>query len=291
MELTRIGRELKCKNVRGENNIPAEDGNSSAWLWQEINIERKVPWTPHGLFFFLQKNWLFLAVSKTIQKISKLSDLLLWQLWQATIQLRVQSLEKLKEALWSPPSQGSKICIYKKIKVRNGRQKISESSSATSNLFVEACYWLNDDQQKRNSNQEMPCQQTLDEAQWSSSHGLLIPGNAAAVATAPTYPHLCFWLECLFCLCNCSLLFSARRVSTPGFSISSAIHFEQDVISEQHGCFLLHFLNFFTCPLNKEMNEYSGMVEWIQFYERSYETWKGWKCNKVSWTQIATLPI
>jgi hypothetical protein len=32
MELTRIGRELKCKNVRGGNNIPAEDGYSSAWL-------------------------------------------------------------------------------------------------------------------------------------------------------------------------------------------------------------------------------------------------------------------
>jgi hypothetical protein len=32
MELTRIGRELKFKNVRGGNNIPAEDGNSSAWL-------------------------------------------------------------------------------------------------------------------------------------------------------------------------------------------------------------------------------------------------------------------
>ncbi len=205
MELTRIGRELKCKNVRGGNNIPAEDGNSSAWLWQQINIERKVPWTPHGLFSFLQKNWLFLAVSKTIQKISKLSDLLLWQLWQAKIQLRVQSLEKLKEALWSPTSQGSKICIYKKIKVRNGRRKISESSSATSNLFVEACCPLNDDKQKRNSNQEMAYQQTLHEARWSSSHGLFIPGNAAAVATAPTYPHLCCWLECLLCLCNCSL--------------------------------------------------------------------------------------
>jgi hypothetical protein len=60
--------------------------------------------------------------------------------------------------------------------------------------------------------------------------------------------------------------FSARRVSTPGFSISSAIHFEQDVMSEQQGFFLL------------------------QFYERSYETWKGRKFNKVSWTQIATLP-
>ncbi len=84
--------------------------------------------------------------------------------------------------------------------------------------------------------------------------------------------------------------FSARRVSTPGFSISSVIHFEQDIISEQQGFFLLHFLNFFTSLLNKEMNEYSGMVEWIQFSERSYDTWKGWKCNKVSWTQIATLP-
>ncbi len=209
MELTKIGRELKCKNVRRGNNIPAEDGNSSAWLWQQINIERKVPWTPHGLFFFfffLQKNWLFLAVSKTIQKISKLSDLLLWQLWQAKIQLRVQSLEKLKEALWSPPtSQGSKLCIYNKSKVRNGRRKITESSTATSNLFVEACCWLNDDKQKRNSNQEMTYQQTLDEAPWSSSHGLLMPGNAAAVATAPTYRHLCCWLECLLCLCNCSL--------------------------------------------------------------------------------------
>jgi hypothetical protein len=55
--------------------------------------------------------------------------------------------------------------------------------------------------------------------------------------------------------------FSARRVSTPGFSISSAIHFEQDIISEQQGFFLLHFLNFFTCPLNKEMTEYSSMKE------------------------------
>jgi hypothetical protein len=55
--------------------------------------------------------------------------------------------------------------------------------------------------------------------------------------------------------------FSARRVSTPGFSISSAIHFEQDIISEQQGFFLLHFLNFFTCPLNKEMNEYSSLKE------------------------------
>jgi hypothetical protein len=32
MELTRIGRELKFKNVRGGNNIPAEDGNSSVGL-------------------------------------------------------------------------------------------------------------------------------------------------------------------------------------------------------------------------------------------------------------------
>jgi hypothetical protein len=32
MELTRIGRELKFNNVTGWNNIPAEDGNSSAWL-------------------------------------------------------------------------------------------------------------------------------------------------------------------------------------------------------------------------------------------------------------------
>jgi hypothetical protein len=55
-----------------------------------------------------------LAVSKTIQKISKLSDLLLWQLWEAKIQWRVQSLEMLKEALWSLTSQGSKLCIYKK---------------------------------------------------------------------------------------------------------------------------------------------------------------------------------
>jgi hypothetical protein len=133
---------LKCKNVRGGNNIPAEDGYSSAWLWQQINIERKVPWTPHGLFFFffLQKNWLFLAVSKTIQKISKLSDLLLWQLWQAKFQWRVQSLEKLKEALRSLTSQGSKLCIY-----MNGRRKISESSSATSDFCVEACRWLNND--------------------------------------------------------------------------------------------------------------------------------------------------
>jgi hypothetical protein len=137
--------------VRGVNNIPAEDGNSSAGLWQQINIERKVPWTPHGLFFFffLQENWFFLAVSRIIQKISKVSDLLLWHLWQAKFQWRVQSLEKLKEALWSLTSQGSKLCIYKKNKVRNGRRKISESSSATSNLFVEACCWLNDDKQKR----------------------------------------------------------------------------------------------------------------------------------------------
>jgi hypothetical protein len=193
--------------VRGWNNIPAEDGNSSAWLWQQINIERKVPWTPHGLFFFffLQKNWFFLAVSRIIQKISKVSDLLLWQLWQAKFQWRVQSLEKLKEALWSLTSQDSKLCIYKKNKVRNGRRKISESSSATSNLFVEACCWLNDDKQKRNSNQEMAYQETLHEAQWSSSHGLLIPGNTAAVATTPTYPDLCCSLERLFCLCNCSL--------------------------------------------------------------------------------------
>jgi hypothetical protein len=194
--------------VTGWNNIPAEDGNSSAWLWQQINIERKVPWTPHGLFFFfffLQKNWFFLAVSRIIQKISKVSDLLLWQLWQAKFQWRVQSLEKLKEALWSLTSQGSKLCIYKKNKVRNGRRKISESSSATSNLFVEACCWLNDDKQKRNSNQEMAYQETLHEAQWSSSHGLLIPGNTATVATTPTYPDLCCSLERLFCLCNCSL--------------------------------------------------------------------------------------
>ncbi len=135
MELTKIGRELKCKNVRRGNNIPAEDGNSSAWLWQQINIERKVPWTPHGLFSFLQKNWLFLAVGKTIQKISKLSDLLLWQSWEAKLQLRVQSLEKLKEALWSPTFQGSKICIYKKIKIRNGRRKISECSNRTITLL------------------------------------------------------------------------------------------------------------------------------------------------------------
>jgi hypothetical protein len=131
--------------------------------------------------------------------------LLLSQLWQAKIQLRVQSLEKLKEALWSPTSQGSKLCIYKKSKVRNGRRKISESSSPTWNLFVEACCWLNDDKQKRNSNQEMAYQETIHEGQWSSSHGLLIPGNAAAVATAPTHPHLCCSLECLFCLYNCSL--------------------------------------------------------------------------------------
>jgi hypothetical protein len=102
-------------------------------------------------------------------------------------------LEKLKEALWSPTSQGSKICIYKNIKVRNGRRKISESSSATSNLFVEACCSLNDDKQKRNSNQEMAYQQTLHEARWSSSHGLFIPGNAAAVAT---HTYVVDWSAC-----------------------------------------------------------------------------------------------
>jgi hypothetical protein len=193
--------------VRGGNNIPAEDDNSSGWLWKEINIERKVPWTPHGLFFFfsLQKNWFFLSVSEIIQKISKISDLLLCQLWQAKFQWRVQSLEKLKEALWSLTAQGSKLCICKKSKVRNGRRKISESSSATSDLFVEACCWLNDDKQKCNSNQEMAYEETLGEAQLSSSQGLLIPGNAASVATAPTYRQLCCLLECLLCLCNCSL--------------------------------------------------------------------------------------
>jgi hypothetical protein len=137
--------------VRGGNNIPAEDDNSSGWLWQQINIERKVPWTRHGRFFFLfflQKNWCFLAVSKTIQKISKLSDLLLWQLWQAKFQWRVQSLENLNEAVWSLTSQGSNLCIYEKSKVRNGHRKISESSSATSDLCVEACRWLNNDKQK-----------------------------------------------------------------------------------------------------------------------------------------------
>ncbi len=92
-------------------------------------------------------------------------------------------MEKLKEALRSPTSQGSKLCIYKKSKVRNGRRKIRESSSATSNLFVEACCLLNDDKQKRNRNQEMAFQETLHEAQGSSSHGLMIPKNAPAVAT------------------------------------------------------------------------------------------------------------
>jgi hypothetical protein len=50
-------------------------------------------------------------------------------------------------------------------------------------LFVEACCLLNDDKQKRNRNQEMAFQETLHEAQGSSSHGLMIPKNAPAVAT------------------------------------------------------------------------------------------------------------
>jgi hypothetical protein len=133
--------------------------------------------------------------------------LLLLQLWQAKIQLRVQSLEKLKEALWSPTSQGPKLCIDKKIKVRNGGRKISESSSANSIFFVEACCWPNDDKQKRKSNQEMAYEETLHEAQWSSAHGLLIHGNAAAVAIAPTY-HNETWSSCLglwnfVCVCVC----------------------------------------------------------------------------------------
>jgi hypothetical protein len=132
--------------------------------------------------------------------ISKLSDLLLWQLWQAKIQLRVQSLEKLKEALWSPTSQGSNLCIDKKSKVRNGRRKISESSSATSNLFVEACCWLNDDKQKRNSNQEMAYQETLHELNgrrptdcWFPEMRLQWPPHL------PTHTCVVHWSACFAC--------------------------------------------------------------------------------------------
>jgi len=216
MELTRIGKELKFKNVRGGNNIPAEDDNSSIWLWQQINIERKVPWTPHGLFFFffLQKNWLFLAVSKTIQKISKRSDLLLWQLWQAKFQWRVQSLEKLKEALWSLTSQGSKLCIYKKSKVQNCRRKISEFSSATSHLCVEACRWLNND--KRSSMVVVP--QVVDSRICGCRGHRTYPPTPALFTGMPVVrvqllaQSLGFSVYCCF-LTSESLFWSCQRIS------------------------------------------------------------------------------
>ncbi len=97
--------------------------------------------------------------------------------------------------------------------------------------------------------------------------------------------------------CDSSIIHWTRCDSQQGEFLHQVSQFLQlsilnkiSFLSNKGFFFLLHFLNFFTCPLNKEMNEYSGMFEWIQFYERSYETWKGWKCNKVSWTQIATLP-